>query len=123
MTRESIGHEEALERLYDHVGDHVRCALSVRQSTQTGESRSRVRVMKCDGVLRHLADGAMPDESLPSETRELFRSAYKIGDVRIVLPSMIGEVSALPSGIEFAFTDMVSLSIMWGVMEIKGDVT
>ncbi len=114
MTPESIRHEEALRRLHEHLGERVQCALSVELAGGGGgRPRSQVRVLKVDGVLTHPMSLETSD-ALPSEAHELFNCAYKIGGQLIVLPPMAGKVRGWNNGIEFAFAEGSTLSIMWG---------
>jgi hypothetical protein len=106
MDDKTLTHEQARLRLHDHVGENVYAGLQARGESGTSE------VFSLHGRLRHPL-GERPGEPIPTETRDVFGSAYVIGDQSLMLPSLPGTITEANEGVEFELTDGLVLRIAW----------
>jgi hypothetical protein len=106
MRDKTLTHEQARLRLHDHVGENVYAGLQVRG--QGGMSE----VLSLHGRLRHPL-GERPTEPTPAHTRDIFGSAYVIGDQSLLLPDLPGTIAETSDGIEFELTHGLVLRIAW----------
>jgi hypothetical protein len=106
MDDKTLTHEQARLRLHDHVGENVYAGLQVRGESGTSE------VFSLHGRLRHPL-GERPGEPIPTEARDVFGSAYLIGDQSLMLPSLPGTITEANEGVEFELTDGLVLRIAW----------
>jgi hypothetical protein len=106
MDDKTLTHEQARLRLHDHVGENVYAGLQARGESGTSE------VFSLHGRLRHPL-GERPGGPIPTETRDVFGSAYVIGDQSLMLPSLPGTITEANEGVEFELTDGLVLRIAW----------
>ncbi len=106
MTDSTITYEQARLRLHDHLGENVYAGLQVRGESGMSE------VFSLHGRLSHPL-GERPGESISTGTRDIFGSAYVIGDQSLLLPSLPGTITEANDGIEFELTDGLVLRIAW----------
>jgi hypothetical protein len=106
MSDKTLTHEQARLRLHDHLGENVYAGLQVR-----GESRMS-EVFSLHGTLGHPL-GERPATPIPADTRDIFGSAYTIGDLSLMLPELPGTITETGDGIEFQLTDGLVLRIAW----------
>lgn len=81
MSDKTLTHEQARLRLHDHLGENVYAGLRVRGESEMSE------VFSLRGRLSHPL-GKRPGESIPAGARDIFGSAYVIGDQSLLLPSL-----------------------------------
>jgi hypothetical protein len=106
MGDNTLTHEQARLRLHDHIGGNVRAGLLVRGESGISE------VFSLHGRLRHPL-GEHPGESIPTAARDIFGSAYTIGDQSILLPALPGTITEANDGIDFELADGLVLRIAW----------
>jgi hypothetical protein len=106
MSDNTLTHEQARLRLHDHLGENVHAGLQVR-----GESRMS-EVFSLHRTLGHPL-GERPATPIPADTRDVFGSAYTIGDRSLLLPELPGTITETSDGIEFQLTDGLVLRIAW----------
>jgi len=106
MSDKTLTHEQARLRLHDHLGENVYAGLQVRGESGMSE------VFSLHGTLGHPL-GERPATPIPAETRDIFGSAYTIGDRSLLLPELPGTITETSDGIEFQLTDGLVLRIAW----------
>ena len=106
MSDSAITYEQARLRLHDHLGENVYAGLQVRGESGMSE------VFSLHGRLSHPL-GERPGESIPAGPRDIFGSAYVIGDQSLLLPSLPSTITGANDGIEFELTDGLVLRIAW----------